>query len=342
MPFRSVVAAGALLLSSLAGSAWAQATPTPPSPATAATDGSPFIDIAGHKVPLVRGGLYDRFRSNPPLSVIQNEAPDIDLSWFKTLKKTKVDIGFESHSPNFYYKNSRVTVVFTADLDRLRELMPAKVLAEVQPLQIWPGRGLIAITAYAYEYCDNDSYNEVAVSIVTSKLGGSNWGPLSLMTQAMAKDLSGYVLKLPVNTELARVRGVVGYNLPKWLTPINLKDGEKSLTFEILDAKTGKPDVVLETRKLEGLSKEVELVTNRFTNVDQAGRLTHGHSVSRQLSHASSTDLDAVKLTLRDGGSLSTFIRSLKLGKMVRYEYVPEFQLALYAPELVKTGAGQD
>lgn len=341
MHFRSVVSAGALLLGSLAGSAGAQSSQAPQSPQATASDGGSVIDIAGHKVPLVRGGLYDRFRSNPPLSVIQNEAPDIDLSWFKTLKKTKLDIGFESYSPNFYYKNSRVTVVFTADLERLRDLVPAKVLAEVQPLQVWPGRGLIAITAYAYQYCDNDSYNEVAVAIVTSKLGGSNWGPFSLLAQSMDKDMSGYVLKLPVNTELARVRGVVGYNLPKWLTPINLKEGEKTLTFEVFDAKTGKPDVVLETRKLEGLSKEVEMVTNRFTNLDQDGRLTHGHSVSRQLSHASSMDPDAVKLTLQDG-SLSGFIKSLKLGRMVRYEYVPEFQGALYAPELVKAALGQD
>ncbi len=329
MHFRSVVAAGALLLSSLVGQVWAQG---------AAPDGSPVIDIAGHKVPVVRGGLYDRFRSNPPLSVIEAEAPDVDLSWFKTLKKSKLDIGFESHSPNFYYKNSRVTAVYTADIDRLRELIPPKVLAEVQPLQVWPGRGLIAITAYSYGYCDNDSYNEVAISIVTSKLGGSNWGPFSLLAQSMDKDLSGYVLKLPVNTELARVRGVVGYNLPKWLIPINLKDGEKSVSYEIFDAQTGKPDLVIEARKLEGLSNKEEFVTNRFTNLDQQGNLTKGHSVSRQLSHASSMDQDAVKLTLQDG-SLSGFIKTLKLGRMVKYEYVPQFQGALYAPERVEAAS---
>lgn len=329
MHFRSVVAAGALLLSSLVGPVWAQG---------AAADGSPVIDIAGHQVPVVRGGLYDRFRSNPPLSVIEAEAPDIDLSWFKTLKKTKLDIGFESYSPNFYYKNSRVTAVYTADIERLRELIPPKVLAEVQPLQIWPGRGLIAITAYSYEHCDNDRYNEVAISIVTSKLGGSNWGPFSLLAQSMDKDLSGYVLKLPVNTELARVRGVVGYNLPKWLIPINLKGGEKSVTFEVFDAQTGKPDVVIEARKLDGLSTKEEMVTNRFTNLDQQGNLTKGHSVSRQLSHASSMDQDSVKLTLLDG-SLSGFIKTLKLGRMVKYEYVPQFQGALYAPERVEAAA---
>lgn len=290
------------------------------------------IDIAGHEVPVVKGGLYDRYRSNPPLSVIASEAPDVDLSWFKELKKERVDIGFESYSPNFYYKNSRVTAIFTADLDKLLELIPAKVLEKVQPLQVWPGRGLIALTAYSYHYCDNDSYNEIGLSVITNRPGGSNFGPLTLMSQSMSNDFWGYVLKLPVNTELAKVRGVVGYNLPKWLTGIDYRETDNSVVVEILDSETGKVDVTLETRKLSDLSSTASLVTNSFTNVDQRGQLTTGHAISRQLNHASSTSSDAVNLTLSEG-SLSTFIKSLKLGKMVKYEYVPEFQSALYSPK---------
>ncbi|MGG2396685.1 acetoacetate decarboxylase (ADC) [Pseudomonas sp. SH1-B] len=289
------------------------------------------VDIAGHSVPVEAGGLYQRFHSNPPLSVIAAEAPDIDLSWFRSLQKTKVDMGFESYSPNFYYRNTRVTAVFTADLDRLRELMPAEVLEQVQPLQVWPGRGLVAFTAYAYHYCDNDHYNEIALSIVTNKPGNSNLGPISLVGQSLSSDFWGYVLKLPVNTELARVRGVVGYNLPKWLTPIDYRETERSLVFEIADSESGKPDVVFETQKLEEVSSEPELVTNSFTNIGHDGQLAYGYAVSRQMRHASSSDAQAVKLTLGEG-SLSTYIRSLQLGKMVKYEYVPDFQSALYAP----------
>ena len=41
--------------------------------------------------------------------------PGVDLAWFQGLRKEKVDMGFESYSPNFYYQNSRVTVI---DQDR--------------------------------------------------------------------------------------------------------------------------------------------------------------------------------------------------------------------------------
>ncbi|WP_442758381.1 MULTISPECIES: acetoacetate decarboxylase (ADC) [unclassified Pseudomonas] len=290
------------------------------------------IEIAGHPVPVVKGGLYDRYRSNPPLSVIAAELPGVDLSWFKGLEKHKVDIGFESYSPNFYYQNSRVTAVYTADLDALRALMPPEVLATASPLQVWPGRGLVAFTAYTYEHCDNDAYNEVAVSIITNTPGKANLGPFTLIGQSMSGDFWGYVLKLPVNTELARVRGVVGYNLPKWLTGIDRKEDAQSVVYDITDSQTGKVDVSFKTKKLDKLSREVDIVTSSFTNLDHQGHLAYGYAVSRQLRHGSSRDADSATLTLGDG-TLSNYLRTLKLGKMMKYEYVPEFQSALYAPK---------
>lgn len=286
------------------------------------------INVGGHEVPVVAGGLYDRFRSNPPLTVIAAERPEVDLDWFKKLKKEKVDIGFESYSPNFYYQNSKITAVYTADINRLRELMPEAVRNEVQPLQVWPGRGVVALTAYSYKYCDNDSYNEISLSIVTSKPGKSSFGPLTLMSQSSSGDFWGYVLKLPVNTELARVRGVVGYNLPKWLTRIDYRETETTIEVTVADGDT---DIVFEGKKLGDVSRKPELVKSSFTNLDRGGRLSYGYAVSRQTSYASSTSVDAVELKLGDG-SFSNFIKSLKLGKMMKYEYVPEFQSALYAP----------
>ncbi|WP_114435444.1 acetoacetate decarboxylase (ADC) [Marinobacter nauticus] len=291
-----------------------------------------IIDIAGYDVPVIEDGLYDRFRSNPPLSVIAEESPETDLSWFRTLEKQKVDIGFESYSPNFYYENTKVTAIFTADLDRLKSLMPEEILEQVKPLSIWPGRGLVALTGYAYHYCDNDSYNEISLAIVTTKPGNTNMGPISLFRQSRNADFWGYVLKLPVDTELARVRGVVGYNLPKWLTGINYRMSDRSVSFEVMDQKSGKLDFVLETDRLEDVSEEEIIVTNSFINTDQNGDLVYGHADSRQLKHSSTMNDEAVNLELGEG-EFSDFIRSLDLGEMVRYDYVPSFQSALYAPK---------
>lgn len=291
-----------------------------------------IIRLGEYEVPVVAGGLYDRYRSKPPLSIIAEESPETDLSWFETLEKTQVDMGFPSWSPNFYYENSRISMVYTAELERLRKLMPEAVRDIVQPLQVWPGRGLVVLTAYAYHYCDNDQYNELALSIVIQPPGKSNLGPLSLASQAWQNDYWGYVLKLPVNTELARVRGVAGYALPKWLTRIDYRESQNEVIVEMFDAETGNRDLLIQAKKLDELSNTTQFVKNSFVNTDARGQLTSGYAVSRQLSHGSSSRADDVSLSLGDG-SLATFIKSLGLGKLLKYEYVPRFQSALYAPE---------
>jgi len=293
-----------------------------------------IIDLGGHQVPVLKDGLYDRFRSNPPLSVIEKERPDIDLSWFKGIQKEKKEVGFTTYSPNFYYSNSSITAIYTADMKTLKNLIPATVRDIVKPISITPGRGLIAITAYAYHYCDNDSYNELSISIVTTKPDAGNWGIFSLLGEVKNKNLWGYVLKLPVDTELARVRGVVGYNLPKWLIPIDYNDNGEAMTFAFYD-ESGNLDFEIGGKKLNIENTEPEIVRSNFINLDKNGKLIHGYTDVRALKKATSKKKDDVKLNLTDG-PLSKFIKSLDLGKLVRYDYQPEFQAALYTPEPVE------
>lgn len=293
-----------------------------------------IIDLAGHKVPVLKDGLYDRFRSNPPLAIIEKEAPEIDLSWFKTIQKQKKEVGFTTYSPNFYYSNSSITVIYTADMKTLKKLIPAEVRDIVKPISITPGRGLIAITAYAYHYCDNDSYNELSISIVTTKPNAGNWGIFSLMGEVKNKNLWGYVLKLPVDTELARVRGVVGYNLPKWSIPIDYNDSGNTTSFKFYD-ESGNIDFSIAGKKLNIENKKQEITRSNFINIDAKGKLTHGFTDVRALKKASSKKKEDIELNLTDG-PLSAFIKSLGLGKLIRYDYQPEFQAALYTPELIE------
>ena len=74
MNHRATHIALGLAVSLATHAAWA-ADPAEPAPPDMTT-----ISMAGQQVPVVKGGLYDRFRSNPPLSVIAAEAPDVDLS----------------------------------------------------------------------------------------------------------------------------------------------------------------------------------------------------------------------------------------------------------------------
>lgn len=142
------------------------------------------------------------------------------------------------------------------------------------------------------------------------------------------------MLKLPVDTELARVRGVVGYNLPKWLIPIDYIDADAEINFNFYD-ENGKMDFSMIGRKLDVSETKPEIVYSNFINMNEKGQLTHGYSDTRGLQKASSKKKKDFQLDLGNG-PLSTFIKSLNLGKMIRYDYQPEFQAALYTPELVQ------
>lgn len=153
------------------------------------TEKDTIIELAGLQMPVLKGGLFDRYHSNSPMDVIAKERPDIDLSWFKTIQKEKKEVGFTTYSPNFYYSNSSITAIYTADMGKIKELIPNEVKDLVKPISYTPGRGLIAITSYAYHYCDNDLYNELSISIVTTKPGSNNWGLISLMGELNDKKL---------------------------------------------------------------------------------------------------------------------------------------------------------
>ena len=289
------------------------------------------VDLAGRVVPVLEGGLFDRYRSNPPLAVVQAERPALDLSWFEGIAKEKKEVGFTTYSPNFYYDNSSITAMYTADMASIERLIPPEVRAVVQPISFAPGKGLVAITSYAYHYCDNDNYNELSISVVTTRPDQGNWGLISLMGQLNDQSLWGYVLKLPVDTELARVRGVVGYNLPKWKIPIAYSAEGETVAFTYYD-EAGDVDFSMTGKKLDTAGAAPTVSRMNFVNLDAQGRVTHGFSDVRAVERASSRAGGDVELTLGEG-PLSSFIRSLGLQKLVRYDYQPVFQAALYTPE---------
>lgn len=151
---------------------------------------------------------------------MQKESGIGNIDFFRKIPKQLVEtrIG-QVWSPNYYYKTSNVQLLMLAPLDKLTAKLPAKV----EPLSPIPGYGLVSLTFFAYDVCDNDPYDEVSVAVVVRRPYAKGANISELIKSARTRDYYGYVLALPVDTEIARVRGVYGYDLPKWLTAIDLK-----------------------------------------------------------------------------------------------------------------------
>lgn len=139
-----------------------------------------------------------------------------------------------------------------------------------------------------------------------------------------------HVLALPVNTEIARVRGVYGYQLPKWLTDIRLDISSTGVTANI-SATDGTPDVTLTASlpTLHRIPSQSRLSTN--TSIG----LVDGEWCQRQFI-TNPTELARLfprDITLsRANGPIRHLLNGLGAGAIMRFDVIKDAQMVLNLP----------
>lgn len=286
------------------------------------------VEFAGHKVMAPKGGYYDRYRSNPNLDEVAKDPAAGNIDFFRRIPKVMVPsrIG-PTWAPNFYYRTSSVQTLMLAPLNKLRSMLPAPL----EPLRALPGYGLVALTFFSYAVCDNDPYNEASVAIVIRRPGARGPHSLELLGSMRRQSFFAHVLALPVDTEIARVRGVYGYQLPKWLADIRLDLSPSGVTASIA-ATDGAPDVTL-TAPLPALRRvpsQSRLSTNTSIGlVDGEWRQTQ--FVTNPIEFAQTLFPRDVKLS-RASGPISQLLNGLGVGTILRFDVLKDAQMVLYLP----------
>lgn len=286
------------------------------------------VDFGGHKVMVPKGGYYDRFRSNPDLDEVAKDPVAGNIDFFRRIPKVMVPsrIG-PTWAPNFYYRTRNVQALMLAPVKKLRAMLPG----QLEPLRALPGYGLVALTFFSYSVCDNDPYNEVSVAVVIRRPGARGPHALELLSSMQRQSFFAHVLALPVDAEIARVRGVHGYQLPKWLTGIGLDISSNGVAATIA-ATDGKPDVTL-TAPLPALRRipsQSRLSTNTSIGlVDGEWRQTQ--FVTNPIEFAQTLFPRDVVLS-RSGGPISQLLDGLGVGTIVRFDVVKDAQMVLHLP----------
>ncbi|KAF5302739.1 hypothetical protein FQR65_LT19072 [Abscondita terminalis] len=202
------------------------------------------VEFGQYKVKVPSGGYYDRFRMNPDLDQVAQDATVGNIDFFRKIPKKQIAsrVGLV-WAPNFYYKSSNVQLLMLAPIRQLRNKLPQPL----EPLQALPGYGLVALTFFHYDVCDNDPYNEVSVAIVVRQPQAKGSHALELFRSMRQRHFYAHVVALPVDTEIARIRGVHGYQLPKWLTEIHVNINTSTIHAYLTDT-IGQLDLVLTTQ----------------------------------------------------------------------------------------------
>lgn len=265
------------------------------------------VEFGQQKVKVPKGGYYDRFRMNPNLDEVAQDPAAGNIDFFRKIPKQMVEsrVG-PVWAPNFYYRTSNVQVLMLAPLKQLRKKLPAPL----EPLQAFPGFGLVAVTFFTYAVCDNDPYNEASVAIVVRKPNAKGLNALELLNSIRQRHFYAHVLALPVDTEIARVRGVYGYQLPKWLTEINVDINPTNIYADLKDT-SGQLDLSLSTQTPELKHVKSESRMNEATMLHQVDNKWHQTLVqSNTLAFAQKLLPRNVKL-VRHGGPVSQLLDEL-------------------------------
>ncbi|OUY06848.1 acetoacetate decarboxylase family protein [Acinetobacter populi] len=286
------------------------------------------VEFGPYKVNVPKGGYYDRFRMNPDLDEVAKDPAAGNIDYFRTIPKKLVEtrVG-KVWSPNFYYRTSNVQLLMLAPVSKLK----AKLPAPLEPLQPFPGYGLVSLTFFSYAVGDVDPYNEVSVAVVVRQPSAHKFHTTELLSSMRNHKYYGHVLALPVDTEIARVRGVYGYQLPKWLTTIDMTIGNKNVEAQIFNID-GKPDVSITAPlpKIKNVKPQSHIETKTMFNLVDGQ--WHSTSVeSNTLAFGQQLFPRNVQL-VRNGGPITKLLDELGAGKVLRLDVVKDAQLALNMP----------
>lgn len=286
------------------------------------------VELGSRKVRVPKGGLYDRYRMDTDLDELATDPRVPGVDFFRTLPKTEVQgaIG-PTRTPNFYYSMSKVQLTYVAPTSALRSRLPQGL----HPLRVAPGIGLFSVVFFRYDVCDIDFYTEAAVAVAVRPARHGRLGAADLLSTLANDATHAYVLSLPVNTDIAQVRGHDGYGFPKWVTEIDVDIDERRSTARICNAEGG-TDIALDvatpaqTRIPSGesvstLISYTELNGGWNATLSQTNNLATG---GRLLPRDVSLELGS--------GRLSDDVRSLRPIRLLRFDAVTECQNALHIP----------
>ncbi|MBF0239385.1 MAG: acetoacetate decarboxylase family protein [SAR324 cluster bacterium] len=185
--------------------------------------------------------------------------------------------------PIFYYDNTTMTAIFTASTRALKKYLPE----ELCPVEAFPGKSLVALSAFEYRHTDIGPYNEFSVAALVNYPGKSIPG-LSVASQLAQKDFQAFILSLPVNSEVARKGGVELSGYPKFMADIEWGKEDSDLNCTV--SVKGNLLVKMQGKKLSGKKgaitrtkifthyKSSLLGANLYVNPQQFSQSFHGKS----------------------------------------------------------------
>lgn len=223
--------------------------------------------------------------------------------------------------PVFYPDFTSVDAVFLTPLKQVIARLPSR---RMKPLRMTPWHAMTAISFFEYRDSDIGPYNEVAITFpfTFDQPAGIFFGAL----REVARGSMGYLLLLPVNTQIALEAGIEIANYPKFLADIEIERHEGWLSCRLVEKE--QTVLMLRVRELatapggRGCSFPVTL---------RGGYLLRSELVVNNIAVGQSRDPRDVRLEWGDH-PLALKLRGLRMGRLLQLQYVACGQAVLSQP----------
>lgn len=259
------------------------------------------------------------------------EVIDMRGNFFEGIQQEEIELqGRKGKMPIFYYDNTSFAAMFTASTVKVRSFLPH---SDMTPIEVFPGRCLMAFMAFEYRKSDLGPYNEFCIAVgVTFRKGQI---PLATVTsQLLRRSLSAYIWRLPVTTEIARIAGVDLYGYPKFIADIDFHREPGRIRCSLADK--GKKILSLSGKTLPaGVGKRLEYTTWSIKD----GSPLRTRILVNPIEFSQSMSRDAARLEIGTGHPICEELKSIGLSeKPILYQYSPVTESILFAGEDVADG----
>jgi len=234
--------------------------------------------------------------------------------------------GVEAKTPAFYRDARMFSYVFPGNARAVRKMLPD---SRFKLATLAPGVCAVHLTAFEYHDTDVGAYNEFAVGALLQSPDFAGAPVYNVTRQLLADNFHTYILRLPVNTELALRAGIDLYNYPKLMTEIDFNDSEGKIGCTV--HQEGELICSVRGRKLAAQGKRT---LKYFCHMYQDQQPQSAEFKLNALAFGMAVGPNGCELKLGDNHPVARELDKILLSKTpMIYFHIPQMQGILYGPD---------
>jgi len=251
----------------------------------------------------------------------------------------QVESSIEGHIlkvPLFYRDSSVYAALFPARISALKNLLPDSSL---RPVRLMPGIGVVSLVVLQNRNTDIHEHNAAIIGIALRREDVTGMPLYNLAQQMQMRQISTYVLHMPVTTEIAHSGSAQGYGFNSFLASIDIV--HSAVHADCTISQGGTLIGTITGRKTDAFaSTEMKAALHSYHN----GQVQCCEVRSVALQYRVSLGSKNVELNLGSEHPVGRELNDLLVSRhALMYLYAPRMQAVIFGPErlhpqLVKLG----